>query len=999
MLDDAGRRCCATRRGLAGRVGRRPAGDAGRSARRRSPAGRDRAPATPVEPGPPRVRDLHLRLDRAAQGRAGRRTAGIVDRLLRTQRRYGSGADDRVLQSTPMSFDASTLGVCLCRCSPAPRWSCARPGRTPDTGRPGRASSGRQRITTVHFVPSMPVRLRSPSAAAAACPSLRRVICRRRGAAARARRTGSPTARPPSCCNGYGPTETTVVVTAMARAPDGAGRSESRSAGRSGQHRGLRARRAAATGAGGVPGELYIGGAGLARGYLDRPELTAERFVADPFGARRAGCTAPATWSGGCRTGVLEFLGRADDQVKVRGFRIEPARSRRCCRGIRRCAQAAVRGPRGPAGRQAAGRLRRRRGRRPLDADGAARARRLRLPEYMVPAAFVALDALPLTPNGKLDRRPLPAPRTAPARPRPAAARRRARRPLCGLFAEVLGRRPRSGIDDDFFDLGGHSLLATRLVAGSARRSASSCRVAGRCSRRRPWPGWPAVRRRAGAPRGPPLRAGGPARAACRCRSPSSGCGSCDQLGGAERPPTTSRWRCGCPARWTRPRCARRWATWSARHEALRTVLPGVADGAPYQQVAAGDGRGPPCRRSAGPATAAAGRCRRGAAAVRPGARTCRCGPRCSRCGDRPARAAAGHAPHRRRRLVARPAAARPGHRLRGPAAGGAPRLGAAAGAVRRLRPLAARRCSATADARAGRQLGLLAADAGRAAGGAARCPPTGRARRSPHRGGGRVAVDVDADAAPAAGAAWPAAAAPPCSWCCRPALAALLSRLGAGDDIPLGTPVAGRTDEALDDLVGFFVNTLVLRTDTVRRPELRRAARPGPGDRPGRLRAPGRAVRRLVEALNPARSLAAHPLFQVMLVLQTSRQAPSDFPGWTCPLSNRRTGHGEVRPVASLVDAGDELTVRPTTPATCSTAATASDLAGDCSGCSTRRDRPGRAARRSCDRSPDRAGRALAPATVPTPAAATARPGRAVPAQVAATPDAVALVVGGDQR
>ncbi|HSN85371.1 MAG TPA: non-ribosomal peptide synthetase, partial [Thermoanaerobaculia bacterium] len=258
--------------------------------------------------------------------------------------------------------------------------------------------------------------------------------------------------------NAYGPTEATVCATIEHFAAPSIGR----------PIRGVtvhlldRANRLAPRGS---AGEICIGGTGVARGYLNRPDLTAERFVPDPFAAEPGGRLFRTGDLGRQRPdGRIDFLGRVDHQLKLRGFRIEPGEVEAVLRGHPEVLDAVVVA-------------------RPLDGlpvlvayvvpageaipESALRDHlRNRLPAHMIPGRFVPLDALPLTSRGKVDRRALPAPDAH----RPGlgesftAPRNRAEERIAALWAEVLGL-DRVGVHDDFFELGGHSLLATRLLA------------------------------------------------------------------------------------------------------------------------------------------------------------------------------------------------------------------------------------------------------------------------------------------------------------------------------------------------------------------------------------------------------------------------------------------------------------------------------------------------------------------------------------------------------
>ncbi|HYN92489.1 MAG TPA: amino acid adenylation domain-containing protein, partial [Pilimelia sp.] len=390
---------------------------------------------------------------------------GIVNRLLWMQREYGLGPGDVVVQKTPASFDVSVWEYFWPLLAGA-TLVVARPEGHRDPAYLARLIQD-EAVTTIHFVPSM-LRAFLAEPAAAGCGSLRRVICS--GEALPADLAAEfHRILPAGLHNLYGPTEASVDVTYHPCRPDAAGSTVPIG-------RPVWNTRTYVLDAGlrpvppGMPGELYLAGVQLARGYLHRPGLTAGRFVADPYGppgARMYRTGDLARWNA---DGTLEFLGRVDHQVKIRGCRIELGEVEAAlggCPGVAACAVLArderlvayvVPGPT-PGGPTAA--------LDPAALDSAALRAALAatLPEHMVPAVFVPLDGLPLSPNGKLDRSALPAPNfTAPPAADRVPPRTDTERAVAEIWTEVLGVAA-IGVHDSFYDVGGDSIRGMLITS------------------------------------------------------------------------------------------------------------------------------------------------------------------------------------------------------------------------------------------------------------------------------------------------------------------------------------------------------------------------------------------------------------------------------------------------------------------------------------------------------------------------------------------------------
>ncbi|WP_187414062.1 non-ribosomal peptide synthetase [Actinomadura chibensis] len=611
----------------------------------------------------------------------------------------------------------------------------------------------------------------------------------------------------------------------------------------------------------GVPGELYLAGAQLARGYVGRPDLTAERFVADPFGPPGSRMYRTGDLARRARDGSIEYLGRTDDQVKIRGFRIEPAEAEAVLAAQPGVARAAVvvredrpgeprlvgyYVPDGAAPDEAALR----------DALGRA------LPEYMAPSALVALDALPRTVNGKLDRAALPAPEAGVSGRAPRDAREAA---LCAIFAELLGVEG-VGIDDDFFALGGHSLLATRVAAKARAVLGGTLSIADVFEA-------PTV-----AALAPRLVASQAARVRDVARPdvvPASAAQRGLWLEERLRGPSASySLPLGLRLRGPVDEAAldAAFADVVARHEALRTLLVEGPDGLPVQRVLEPD---VPVRlamidaRAETPERRAAIE-REAAAHVFDLGRDLPVRGTLVRTGDdawslilllHHAAADEWSFTPLLADLARAYAARRDGH-----APGWEPlpvQYADYAAWQREAAPDAAEGLDFWADALAGLpEETVLPFDRPRPAEAAHRggLVPF----RLPAAGARRLARDTGTSV----------------FMVLHAAVAALLQRFGAGDDVALGSPIAGRPDEDLAGLVGVFVNPLVLRTDLSGDPTFAELL--------DRVRAADLAAfshadvpfERVVDRLAPERSLARSPLFQVMIVHQRLADVRLALPG-----------------------------------------------------------------------------------------------------------------------
>ncbi len=623
-----------------------------------------------------------------------------------------------------------------------------------------------------------------------------------------------------------------------------------------------------------LPGELVLGGAGVARGYLGAPALTAERFAPDPFsavpGARlyRTGDRA-RRWA----DGRLEYLGRLDAQVKVRGLRIEPGEVEAALLalpGVRDAAVAAVDG--GPGGARLAAWVVASPGDASPEALRAALA--ARLPEAMVPTAFVVLDALPRTPNGKVDRRALPAPGLAAGEGAWAEPETETERRVAAIWSEVIGIE-RVGLRDDFFLLGGHSLLATQVISRVREAFAVELPLRSLFEAPRLF----SFAARVDAALHGSAGADGPIAARSDDDLPLSF--AQERLWFVDRmDPGSTAYNLAMPVRLGGPldvrALERALGEMVRRHAVLRTRFA-VVGGAPVQRIEPADGFDLPLHDVPG---------------LSPEEREARIHALAADEGRTPFSLEAG--PLFRARLF------RVGHDDHllllgmhhaigdGWSAGIfwrelATLYGAfARGQASPLAELPVRYADFAAWQREWLRGERLEAQVAwwrehLAGAPAVLTLPTDRPRPpAPSHRGARIAFSLPSSSAGALRALALEQRATP-FMALLAAFGLLLSRWSGQDDVVVGTPVAGRTRRETEGLIGLFVNTLAIRTDVGGDPTFRALL--------GRVREATLGAyahqdlpfERLVEELAPERSLSHAPVFQVMLALQNDPEGPAE--------------------------------------------------------------------------------------------------------------------------
>ncbi|WP_372340003.1 amino acid adenylation domain-containing protein [Pseudomonas sp. Leaf58] len=392
---------------------------------------------------------------------AGNSHQALVNRLWWMQKAYGLDASDSVLQKTPFSFDVSVWEFFWPLMTGA-RLVVAQPGAHRDPQLLVETIN-HYGISTLHFVPSM-LQAFMTHEAVESCRSLKRVVCSGEALPAELARHTLQRLPAVGLYNLYGPTEAAIDVTHWTCQAD-----ESISVPIGQPIDNLKTHILDASlqpAVRGSAGELYLGGVGLARGYHQRPALTAERFVPDPFSAHGGRLYRTGDLARYRADGVIDYAGRIDHQVKIRGLRIELGEIEARLLELPSVQEAVVLAQDGPSGKQLVGYV------VPADStqdEGAVRdslreALKASLPDYMVPAHLLLLDKLPVTPNGKLDRKALPQADASQLQGEYIAPQSALEQQIAAIWADVL-KLERVGLSDNFFELGGDSIISLQVVS------------------------------------------------------------------------------------------------------------------------------------------------------------------------------------------------------------------------------------------------------------------------------------------------------------------------------------------------------------------------------------------------------------------------------------------------------------------------------------------------------------------------------------------------------